>query len=476
MPKTSYSLLPFAREGAGGVSLAKCGLVRQTAAIIAPTRHYCCFIKMNTAIKDPRQILAALFATATAAAQPAHCLPPFLPPPPAKGRIVVVGAGKAAAAMAKVVEQHYANVALSGVVVTRYGHQLACERIRVMQAAHPVPDQASVTAAQAILQQLENLTADDMVLCLISGGGSSLLVSPAADITLAQKQEINLSLLHSGATISEINTVRKHLSNIKAGRLALAAGPAQLHTFLISDVPGDDPAIIASGPTLPDASTREQALAVCDKYRLNLPANVRLWLENPAAETPKPDSPAFAAQHTHVIASSQQALQAAAQMAKRAGLNSYILSASMEGEARDVGQVHAAMVLQTLRSGPNDFCPFQRPCLLLSGGETTVTMTAGSEGRGGRNSEFLLALALALDGAAQVFGIACDTDGIDGSENNAGAICGPDTLRRAQELGLNAASHLANNDAYGFFAALGDLVITGPSYTNVNDFRAILIL
>ncbi len=431
---------------------------------------------MNISQDDPRQILAALFATATAAAQPSHCLPPFLPPPPTDGRIVVIGAGKAAAAMAKVVELHYAEQPLSGVVVTRYGHQLTCQRIKVMQAAHPVPDQASINASRAILNELADLQPNDMVLCLISGGGSSLLVLPAADISLEQKQAINHSLLHCGATISEINTVRKHLSSIKAGRLALAAAPAQIHTFLISDVPGDDLATIASGPTLPDASTREQALAICEKYRLELPSNVRAWLENPASETPKPGAPAFARNHTHLIASNQLALRKAAQMAKRAGLNPYILSDCMQGEARDVAQVHAALVLQTLRSGADDFCPFVRPCVLLSGGETTVTMPVGGEGRGGRNSEFLLALSLALDGSEKVFGIACDTDGIDGTENNAGAICGPDSLRRAQELGLNGASHLANNDAYAFFAALGDLVITGPSYTNVNDFRAIMIL
>ncbi|MBI3229272.1 MAG: glycerate kinase [Burkholderiales bacterium] len=427
---------------------------------------------------DPRQFLAALFAAATTAAQPAHCLPLFLPPAPNAGRIIVIGAGKAAAAMARVVELHYPHSDISGLVVTRYGHQVPCEKIRVVQAAHPVPDQAGMQAAQEILSLVANLTSEDVVLCLISGGGSALLALPAGDITLAQKQEINRALLISGATISEMNCVRKHLSAIKGGRLALAVGPAQLHTLLISDVPGDDPATIASGPTLADATTRQQALAICAKYEIALPATVLAWLESEQAETPKPSAEGvanpFAHHHTHVIASSQQALQAAARLAQQSGLHPYILSDSVEGEARDVALVHAALVQQTLRTDGNEFCPFKRPCLLLSGGETTVTVDG--QGRGGRNSEFLLALAIALNGAPQVFSIACDTDGIDGSENNAGAICGPETLQRASALGLNASAHLANNDAYGFFAALGDLVITGPSLTNVNDFRAILIL
>lgn len=423
---------------------------------------------------DPRKILAALFAVAMAEAQPAQCLPRFLPPAPSSGRIIVIGAGKAAASMARVVELHYPNSALSGIVVTRYGHQVPCERVQVLQAAHPIPDAAGMHAAREILALLADVQEEDTVLCLISGGGSSLLTLPGGDITLEQKQAIHRALLHSGAPISEMNIVRKHLSAIKAGRLALAVGRAQLHTFLISDVPGDSPATIASGPTLPDSSTCAEALAICEKYAIELPENVRTWLNSPAAETPKPGDPRFTQHHTHVIATNQHALQAAAGLAQTMGINPYILSDSIEGEARDVAMVHAALVQQTLRAGSQDFCPFKRPCLILSGGETTVTVDGA--GRGGRNSEFLLALALALNGAPQVFCIACDTDGIDGSENNAGAICAPDSLARAQGLGLNAASHLANNDAYGFFAALGDLVITGPSFTNVNDFRAILIL
>ncbi len=386
----------------------------------------------------------------------------------------MIGAGKAAAAMARVVELHYPNSALSGVVVTRYGYQVPCERVQVMQAAHPIPDVAGINATRAILALLADVQAEDTVLCLISGGGSSLLNLPAGDITLEQKQEINRALLMSGAPINEMNIVRKHLSRIKGGRLGLAVGSAQLHTFLISDVPGDSPATIASGPTLPDSSTSAEALAICEKYAINLPENVHAWLSSPASETPKPGDSRFSHHHTQVIATNQHALQAAASLAQSMGINPYILSDSFEGEARDVAMLHAALVQQTLRPGNQDFCPFKRPCLILSGGETTVTVDGA--GRGGRNSEFLLALALALDGAPQVFCIACDTDGIDGSENNAGAICSPDSLARAKVLGLNAASHLANNDAYGFFAALSDLVITGPSFTNVNDFRAILIL
>lgn len=425
---------------------------------------------MNT---DPRQLLATLFATATAAAQPMQCLPPCLPAPP-KGRTVVIGAGKAAAAMARAVELHWPREKLSGLVVTRYGHALPCEVIEVMQAAHPVPDQAGHSAAQRMLDLLSDVGPDDLVLCLISGGGSALLTLPAPGISLSQKQDINRALLISGASISEINTVRKHLSAIKGGRLALAAGGAQVLTLLISDVPGDDPATIASGPTLPDASTCVQALEICTRYRIALPPNVLAWLESDQGETPKPGDPRFAQHSHHVIASSQHALQAAAKMAKEMGITPHILSDCIEGEARDVALVHAALVQQTLRSKPGDFCPFQRPCILLSGGETTVTVDG--TGRGGRNTEFLLALTMALGGAANVYGIACDTDGIDGSESNAGAWCSPDSLARAHALGLNPQAHLSNNDAYGFFAALDDLIITGPSLTNVNDFRAILIL
>ena len=424
-------------------------------------------------ITDPRRFLASLFATATAATQPAYCLPAYLPPPP-KGRTVVIGAGKAAAAMAQTLEKHWPHAHLSGMVITRYGHQTPCQTIEVVQAGHPVPDLAGMQASQRMLALVENLSVDDLVLCLISGGGSALLNLPAHSISLAQKQAINQALLRSGATIHEINCVRKHLSGIKGGRLGLAVGPAQLLTLLISDVPGDDPATIASGPTLPDASTCAQALAICEKYRLDLPTNVRDWLHNPAAETPKPDLPAFAHHQYRVIASNQQALQAAATWAKQSGITPYILSDSIEGEARDVALVHAAIVGQIVRDGENQFCPFQRPCLLLSGGETTVTVDG--DGRGGRNSEFLLALVQALAGMPNVYAIACDTDGIDGSEQNAGAICAPDTLARAQALGLQAQAHLNNNDAYGFFAALDDLIVTGPSLTNVNDFRAILIL
>lgn len=433
----------------------------------------------NTLNLHPRLFLAQLFASAVGATLPRLCLPPFLPAPP-KGKIVVVGAGKAAAAMAQAVEQHWPDLPLQGLVVTRYGHAVACRKIEIVEAGHPLPDAAGETAAQRILQMVQGLSADDLVLCLISGGGSALLSLPAPGISLAQKKEINHALLRCGARISEINTVRKHLSAIKGGRLALAALPAQVLSLVISDVPGDDPSMVASGPTLPDASTCAQALAICKKYGISLPRNVVEYLHSEEAETPKPGDPRFANQRCEVVASAQHALLAAARLATQNGITPYILSDCMEGEARDVARVHAALVRQILRSGDNSYCAFQTPCLLLSGGETTVTLhDEQNQGRGGRNSEFLLALLLALEdmpGLERVYGLACDTDGIDGSEQNAGACFEPQSLQRAQALGINAHAHLANNDAYGFFSVLEDLIVTGPSLTNVNDFRAILVL
>ncbi|WP_394474925.1 glycerate kinase [Ralstonia mannitolilytica] len=419
---------------------------------------------------SPRALLHGLFDTAVAAVSAAQCLPAFLPEPP-RGRTIVIGAGKGAAAMAEAVEQHWKGE-LSGLVVTRYEHGRAPGtqgRIEVVEASHPVPDAAGQRAAQRMVGLLEGLTEDDLVLCLISGGGSALLAAPAEGLTLADKQSVNRALLKSGASIGEMNWVRKHLSSIKGGRLALACAPARVETLLISDIPGDDPTLIASGPTLPDATTCADALAVIDKYGIDVPEAVRRHLESGAGETPKPGDARFKGHRSHVIATAQHALEAAAAQARALGYEAHILSDSIEGEARDVAEVHAGIVRQIVARNQ----PFTKPCVILSGGETTVTVRGN--GRGGRNAEFLLALGVALDGLPGVYAIACDTDGIDGSEDNAGAMLTPDSLARAEALGLRAKQLLDNNDGYGFFDALGDLIVTGPTRTNVNDFRAILI-
>ena len=420
-------------------------------------------------VESPRQFLLNLYGSAVNAVSAAHCLPAHLPSPPANGRTVVIGAGKAAAAMAQVLEAHWPGP-LSGLVVTRYGHGAPCRQIEVVEAAHPVPDAAGQNAARRILDVVAGLTVDDLVLCLVSGGGSALLALPADGIALEQKQAINKALLKSGATISEINCVRKHLSAIKGGRLALACAPARVVTLLISDVPGDDPAIVASGPTLPDPGTCAEALAILQKYRIDVPANIARHLQTEQAETPKPGDARFAAHQYSVIATAQMALEAAAATARAAGITPYILSDAMEGEARDVALVHAALARQVALRGQ----PFSTPCVLISGGETTVTVKG--QGRGGRNAEFLLALAVALDGQSGIHAIACDTDGIDGSEDNAGAICSPATLADAAALALQPRKLLENNDAYSLFSALDALIVSGPTRTNVNDFRAILIL
>jgi len=381
----------------------------------------------------------------------------------------VVGAGKAAAAMARAVEANWRGDLdrLSGLVVTRYGHGVPCQRIEVIEAAHPVPDAAGAQAAERILRSVGGLSADDLVLCLISGGGSALLAMPAAGLTLADKQAVNRALLRSGAAIAEMNCVRKHLSAIKGGRLAAAAAPARVVSLLISDVPGDDPAIIASGPTVADPSTVADARAILERYGIDAPAAVRAHLAAAADETPKPGDPRLASAETHIIARPQDSLEAAAAAAQQAGITPIILGDAIEGEAREVARAMAETARQAARE-------HQTPCVLLSGGETTVTVRG--QGRGGRNAEFLLALAIALDGAPGIFALACDTDGIDGSEDNAGAIITPDTLARAAALGLDPQARLDDNDGYGVFSALGDLVMTGPTLTNVNDFRAILIL
>ncbi|SCB33378.1 glycerate kinase type-2 family protein [Cupriavidus alkaliphilus] len=430
------------------------------AALLSPQR--------TAANAEPRALLRDLFDTAVASVSASHCLPPHLPSPP-KGRTVVIGAGKAAAAMAQAVEANWQGE-LSGLVVTRYGHGADCKRIEVVEAAHPVPDEAGARAAQRMVELVQGLSADDLVLCLISGGGSALLAAPAPGLTLADKQAVNKALLRSGASIGEMNCVRKHLSALKGGRLALHCAPARVETLLISDIPGDDPTLIASGPTLPDATTCADALAVIAKYGIEVPANVRAHLESGAGETPKPGDARFNGHRSVTLATAQQALEAAAARARELGFEAHILSDCIEGEAREVAEVHAAIARQVAQRGQ----PFGKPCVILSGGETTVTVRG--KGRGGRNAEFLLALAVALDGLPGVHAIAGDTDGIDGSEDNAGAMLSPDTLTRAGARGLNARAHLDNNDGYGFFAGLEDLIVTGPTRTNVNDFRAILIV
>ncbi len=412
-------------------------------------------------------LLRRMFDNAIARAMPDKCLPPFLPHAP-KGRTIVVGAGKAAASMAKAVEDNWRGE-LSGLVVTRYGHHLACKSIEVVEAAHPVPDLAGRSAAERILKMVQGLSADDLVLCLISGGGSSLLALPAPGLTLEDKQAINRALLKSGANITEMNCVRKHLSAIKGGRLAAAAAPARVVTLTISDVPGDDPAVIASGPTVADATTFADARAILEKYNITDPASVIAHLRAAKDETPKPGDPRLKNTSTHMVAAPQQSLEAAAEVARQAGVTPIILGDSLEGESRDVALVHAGIARQVLRHRQ----PLPAPCVLLSGGETTVTVRG--KGRGGRNAEFLLALTVALAGEPHVYALAGDTDGVDGTEDNAGAIITPDSLKRAAELGVDAKAYLADNNGYSFFSALNDLVITGPTLTNVNDFRAILI-
>ena len=429
----------------------------------------------------PREFLEHLYRVAVARALPLQNTSDFLPTPP-RGRTLVLGAGKAGGAMAHAVEAFWPTLApLSGLVVTRYGHVPPRPaglrpRIDVVEAAHPVPDLAGVRAAQRMLALAQGLTVDDLVLCLISGGGSALLTLPAPGVSLPDKQRINQELLSSGATISEMNCVRKHLSAVKGGRLAQACYPARVVTLCISDVPGDDPSIIASGPTVADATTCAQALSILERYQLCVPASVADLLRNGALETPKSGGSTFDGHEVHLIATAQQSLAAAAEAARAAGLGAYVLSDEMEGESREVGRVHAALARRVANKGE----PFLAPCVLLSGGETTVTLRTPSldmpRGRGGRAGEFCLGMAQALQSQDRVYALAADTDGIDGVEDNAGAWVVPDTLGRALGQGLKIDAYLQRNDAYSFFAALDDLLTTGPTFTNVNDFRAVLIL
>ncbi|WP_416243974.1 glycerate kinase [Azospira sp. APE16] len=423
----------------------------------------------------PDALLHNLLQAALAAADPARLVPPHLPDPaslPEGGRLVVVGAGKAAGAMARAVEEHWPGP-LSGLVVTRYGHGLPCRRIEVVEAAHPVPDAAGEAAAARILEQVRGLTEKDRVLALISGGGSALMAAPAPGVSLAQKRALTRALLLSGADIGEINCVRKHLSAVKGGRLAAAAWPAPVLTLAISDVAGDDPSVIASGPTVADPTTCADALAVLARHGIEVPPEVAALLQSGALETPKPGDPRLGRSDYRLIGRPQQSLLAAAEAARAAGITPLVLGDRVEGEAKEVAKVMAGLALACQDHGT----PLAPPCVLLSGGETTVSVAPGAPlGRGGRNSEFLLALALALGGRPGIHALAADTDGIDGSEDNAGARIDPATLARAAAAGLDARAHLAGHDAYGFFAGLGDLLLTGPTRTNVNDFRAVLVL
>ena len=420
-------------------------------------------------LTDAPAFLRRLFDAAIASAQPALCIPPHLPDPASvRGRLVVIGAGKASAAMAQAVEQHWPGP-LTGLVVTRYGYSVPCEHIEIIEAAHPVPDEAGLRAAERLRAFVGGLTADDVVLCLISGGGSSLLPLPLAGVTLADKQAINRALLASGATITEMNCVRRHLSAIKGGRLAAACHPARVLTLLISDVPGDDPIDIASGPTVADPTTCADALDIVRRYGIELPPAAREVLDSGRGESVKPGDPRLAGIETRIVAAPQQALEAAAAVAHKAGVTAHILGDAIEGEARDVGKVLAGLALQVAGRGQ----PFTAPCVLLSGGETTVTVRG--TGRGGRNVECLLSLGITLGGHPRIHALAGDTDGVDGQEEIAGAVWQPGTLARAWALGLRPKDRLADNDGHGFFEALGDQVITGPTLTNVNDFRAILI-
>jgi hydroxypyruvate reductase len=427
-------------------------------------------------IDDPRAFLRSLYDAAVRRALPAEVIGGFLPPPP-KGRTLVLGAGKAGGAMAAAVDALWPREApLSGLVVTRFDHvppayRGAGGRIEVVEAAHPVPDAAGLAAARRILALTQGLTADDLVLCLVSGGGSALLSLPAEGLTLDDKQAVNRALLGSGAAIDEMNCVRKHLSAIKGGRLAAACAPARVVTLLISDVPGDDPAVVASGPTVPDPSTCADALAILKRHRIEPPPAARAGLESGAFETPKPGDPRFAGHAVHLIATPQQSLEAAAALARERGVAAHVLSDAIEGESREVGKVHAALARAVAQRGQ----PFAKPCVILSGGETTVTVKAKG-GRGGRAGEFLLGCAIALQGQPGVHALAADTDGIDGVETNAGALVTPSTLARAAALGLKAQDLLDHHDSWGFFDALGDLVVTGPTFTNVNDFRALLVV
>ena len=417
---------------------------------------------------SPRALFTSLFTAAVAAADPERTIRDFLPQKP-RGRTVVIGAGKGSAQMARAFEKAW-DGPLEGVVVTRYGYASPCERTEIVEAAHPVPDAAGLEASARLLAAVQDLTENDLVVALISGGGSALLPAPPEGMSLEDEIAVNEALLSSGAPISAMNTLRKHLSRIKGGRLALAAHPARVVSLIVSDIPGDNPAFVASGPTVPDPGTRQDALAIVEAYGMKLPETAMRHLASPAADAPNPADPRFARNETHIIASAAVSLEAAAREARRQGVEAVILSDSMEGEAREVASVHAAIAREIAARDR----PFRKPVLLLSGGETTVTIREKG-GKGGRNSEFLLALAMAVDGIEGIHAFAADTDGIDGSEDNAGAFADATSAARMRSAGLDPRAALARHDAWTAFHALGDLFVPGPTGTNVNDLRAVLV-
>ncbi|MBZ9680657.1 glycerate kinase [Mesorhizobium sp. B2-5-9] len=418
-------------------------------------------------VLDPKSFLISIFDAAVAAADPEKTIRDHLPAKP-KGRTIVIGAGKGSAQMAAAFEKVWDGT-IEGLVVTRYGYGAKCERIEIIEAAHPVPDAAGLEASRRLLEKVQGLTADDLVVALISGGGSALLPSPAAGLTLADEIAVNEALLASGAPIAAMNTIRKHLSTIKGGRLAAAAWPAKVVSLVVSDIPGDNPALVASGPTVPDVGSRENALASISAYGMKLPDAVMAHIQSPAADAPDPGDQRFARNEVHLIASAGVSLEAAAVEARRQGIEAVILSDAIEGEAREVGGVHAAIAREVATRNR----PFQKPVLILSGGETTVTLRA--KGKGGRNSEFLLAFAIGINGIEGIHALAADTDGIDGSEDNAGAFADGSTVSRMRAAGVDAKAMLARNNAWTAFNAVGDLFVPGPTGTNVNDLRAILI-
>lgn len=418
-------------------------------------------------LRDQHAFLVSLFEAAVAAADPEKAILDFMPQKP-KGRTVVVGAGKGAAQLARAFERNW-NGPLEGVVVTRYGYAVACERIKVLEASHPLPDAAGLDATSQLLKAVAGLTENDLVVALICGGGSALLPAPPDGLALEDEIALNAALLASGAPISVMNNIRKHVSRIKGGRLALAAAPAKVVTLVVSDIPGDVAAFVASGPTIADASTREDALAAISQYRLELPDRIMEHIRTGIADAPKPDDERFSRHEVHVIASAGRSLEAAARVAETQGLRAVILSDALEGEAREAGKFHGAIVREMVTRNR----PFERPAVLLSGGETTVTLRGS--GKGGRNSEFLLSLALEIDGFQGIYAMAADTDGIDGSENNAGAFADAATVARIRLAGEDPNMLLANNDAWSAFSVAGDLFVSGPTGTNVNDFRAILV-
>ena len=417
---------------------------------------------------DPRALFTAMFSAAVSAADPERNIRDFLPERP-KGRTIVIGAGKGSAQMAAAFEKAW-DGPLEGLVVTRYGYGAACERIEIIEAAHPVPDDAGLVASKRLFETVAGLSADDLVVALISGGGSALLPSPPEGMSLADEIAVNEALLASGAPISAMNTIRKHLSTIKGGRLALAAHPARVVSLVVSDIPGDNPAFVASGPTVPDAASRHEALEIVAAYDLKLPESVLRHLSSEAADAPSPDDLRFAGNEVHLVASAARSLEAAVEAAKRRGIEAVILSDAIEGEAREVAGVHSAIAREIAMRGR----PFSKPVVLLSGGETTVTIRAKG-GKGGRNSEFLLALALGVQDVSGIYAFAADTDGIDGSEDNAGAFADFTTAARMRGAGVDPKQALARNDAWTAFSAVGDLFVPGPTGTNVNDLRAVLI-